>query len=313
MSVLHSRSFALPQRKVPTDVKSDVYCDSVSQTRRLIWHQSTDNLLYSDADLPASEPRELEMAQLKRKSLGRSTSPDENGHRDAPAKRLKLEDDAGASPEAKEQIDPHGSIVKKNGVTRAQDTVLKQENHSLRERLPEESATVSGSPEQQRRPSESSRRERSPHQGSRSPEQFRRPSDSRRRGSTPPSARDRRESEASRRGSVSQQRAVGEKDRNRRRPEASRDEEKKRGKRLFGGLLSTLSQTTTNSQHKRRQEIEKKQQEKAAKQKIEDDQRRTERLAKLARIRKVEQVRFDEQVVSGPLHTQTCLRMRVLC
>lgn len=251
------------------------------------------------------------MTQLKRKSLGRSASPDENGHRDAPAKRLKVEDVAGASPEAEEQLDAHGSIVKKNGATYDQDTILERESRSLGERLPEESATVSRSPQQQRRPSESSRRDRSPHHGSRSPGQLRRPSDSRRRGSSPPAARDRRGSEASRRGSVSQQRGFGEKDRNRRRPEASRDEEKKRGKRLFGGLLSTLSQTTTNSQQKRRLEIEKKQQEKATKQKIEDDQRRTERLAKLARVRNAEQVRFDEQVVSGPLRARTCLRMRV--
>lgn len=250
------------------------------------------------------------MTQLKRKSLGRSASPDENDHRDAPAKRLKIEGVAGASPETEEQIDAYGSTFKENGATYNQDTVLERECRSLGERLPEESATVSRSPQQQRRPSESSRRDRSPHQGSRSPDQFRRPSDSRRRDSSPPAARDRRGSGTSRRGSVSQQRGFGEKDRNRRRPEASRDEEKKRGKRLFGGLLSTLSQTTTNSQQKRRLEIEKKQQEKAAKQKIEDDQRRTERLAKLDRIRKVEQVRFDEQVVSGLLRAQTCLRMR---
>lgn len=76
-------------------------------------------------------------------------------------------------------------------------------------------------------------------------------------------------------------------------------EEKKRGKRLFGGLLNTLSQTTSNSQQKRRQEVEKRQQERAAKQRTEDDNRRSERLAKLDKIRRVEQVRFDEQVVRG--------------
>lgn len=101
----------------------------------------------------------------------------------------------------------------------------------------------------------------------------------------------RRDSEISRRGSVT----VIEKDRNSR--DSFSQEEKKRGKRLFGGLLSTLSQTTNNSQQKRRQEVEKRQQERAAKQRIKDDKRRSERLAKLNKTRKVEQVRFDEQVV----------------
>lgn len=98
----------------------------------------------------------------------------------------------------------------------------------------------------------------------------------------------RRDSETSRKESVT----VDRSSRN-----SFSQEEKKRGKRLFGGLLSTLSQTTNNSQQKRRQEVEKRQQERAAKQRIEDDKRRSERFAKLDKIRKVEQVRFDEQAV----------------
>ncbi|KAJ9131166.1 hypothetical protein NKR23_g11825 [Pleurostoma richardsiae] len=74
-------------------------------------------------------------------------------------------------------------------------------------------------------------------------------------------------------------------------------EERKRGQRLFGGLLSTLSQTNSNSQHKRRLEIERRQQEKAQQRKIEDDKRRTEKLEKLSHVRKIEQVKFDEQVM----------------
>lgn len=77
-------------------------------------------------------------------------------------------------------------------------------------------------------------------------------------------------------------------------------EEKKRGQRLFGGLLSTLSQTTTSSQQKKRLEIERRQQEKAQQQRVEHDKRRSEKLAKLKNIRKIEQVKFDEQVVRSP-------------
>lgn len=120
----------------------------------------------------------------------------------------------------------------------------------------------------------------------------RRAYDSRRRDSpSPPRRSGRRDSELSQRESV----ALPERDRNNR--NSFSQEEKKRGKRLFGGLLSTLSQTTSNSQQKRRQEVEKKQQERAAKQRTEDDKRRSERLAKLDKTRKVEQIRFDEQVV----------------
>lgn len=76
------------------------------------------------------------------------------------------------------------------------------------------------------------------------------------------------------------------------------DEEKKRGQRLFGGLLSTLSRKTDTSQQKKRQEIERRQQERAQAHKIEDDKRRAEKLAKLTHVRKIEQVNWDEQVVS---------------
>ncbi|KAI0603213.1 pinin/SDK/memA/ protein conserved region-domain-containing protein [Biscogniauxia sp. FL1348] len=81
------------------------------------------------------------------------------------------------------------------------------------------------------------------------------------------------------------------------RRESTIQEEKRRGKRLFGGLLSTLSQTTTSSQQKRRQEIERRQQAKVHQQQAEDDKQREEKLAKLSAIRRVEQVKFDEQVM----------------
>ncbi|TWU76677.1 hypothetical protein ED733_000162 [Metarhizium rileyi] len=81
------------------------------------------------------------------------------------------------------------------------------------------------------------------------------------------------------------------------RRESATQEEKKRGKRLFGGLLSTLSQTSTNSQHKRRQEIERRQQERIQKQRDEDDQKRSEKVAKVKEARMVEHIDFEGQVM----------------
>lgn len=82
------------------------------------------------------------------------------------------------------------------------------------------------------------------------------------------------------------------------RRQSALQEERRRGKRLFGGLLSTLSQTTSSSQQKRRQEIERRQQAKVHQQRAEDDKQREEKLAKLRTVRKVEQIKFDEKVVS---------------
>jgi hypothetical protein len=74
-------------------------------------------------------------------------------------------------------------------------------------------------------------------------------------------------------------------------------EERKRGKRLFGGLINTLSQSASDTQQKRRQDIEKRQQEKARLQKAEDETRRAEKLRKLKEVRTKEQVKFDEESV----------------
>lgn len=76
-------------------------------------------------------------------------------------------------------------------------------------------------------------------------------------------------------------------------------EEKKRGKRLFGGLLNTLSQTNTNNaQQKRRHEIERRQHERIEKQRVEDDLRRSEKSSQLREARMARQSEFEEQVVS---------------
>ncbi|KAJ0387932.1 hypothetical protein COL922a_001210 [Colletotrichum nupharicola] len=82
-----------------------------------------------------------------------------------------------------------------------------------------------------------------------------------------------------------------------RRGNLSKEEEKKRGKRLFGGLLSTLSQINTSSQHKKRREVEQRQQERAQKQRAEDDRRRAEKLARITEVRWQEQIKFDEKVM----------------
>lgn len=75
-------------------------------------------------------------------------------------------------------------------------------------------------------------------------------------------------------------------------------EEKKRGRRLFGGLLHTLSQPASNSgQQKRRQDAERRQLEKAQNQRVEDDKRRLERLSNILHIRETEQVKFHDEVV----------------
>lgn len=79
---------------------------------------------------------------------------------------------------------------------------------------------------------------------------------------------------------------------------SSVQEEKKRGQRLFGGLLSTLSQSTPTGQQKRRQDIEKRQAEKAQQQKLDDEVRKAEKLAKLIKIRAIEQTKFIEESVS---------------
>jgi hypothetical protein len=90
-------------------------------------------------------------------------------------------------------------------------------------------------------------------------------------------------------------------------------EERKRGKRLFGGLLNTLSQANTNGPNKRRREIEQRQHERVQRQRHEDDQKRAEQLARVKRVRMAEQISFEEDVVSfkGPTRrTQANLTLR---
>lgn len=243
------------------------------------------------------------MSSAKRKSPARSASPSQSGDGDAPNKRLRVERVASPNAEAGEHANRSSSISNQN--EHQQSTIPTDCER-------EDMDAVATSDEQHRRASESSKHEASSPTALRSSDRDRPPPDVKRHEfSPPPSGRDRRGSEVSRRGSSSNQAVSEGRVRDRRSVQVNRDEERKRGKRLFGGLLSTLSQTTTNSVQKRRQEIEKKQQEKATKQKIEDDKRRAERLAKLDGIRKIEQVRFDEQVVSYPREAEVDLYVRL--
>ncbi|KAI1757833.1 hypothetical protein F4782DRAFT_146973 [Xylaria castorea] len=95
------------------------------------------------------------------------------------------------------------------------------------------------------------------------------------------------------------------------RREMARQEEKKRGRRLLGGLMNTLNQASAGSQHRKRQDIERRQQAKSTQQRAEEDRLRTQRLSKLEAVRKVEQLKFDEQVMQTK-HTDMLAKAQFL-
>jgi hypothetical protein len=87
----------------------------------------------------------------------------------------------------------------------------------------------------------------------------------------------------------------------RRGPGVLTTEEKKRGRRLFGGLLSTLSQTNRNAarQPSKKLETERRHLERTVhKRADEDDKASVIKLADLSRLRQIAQIKFDEEVVS---------------
>ncbi len=90
--------------------------------------------------------------------------------------------------------------------------------------------------------------------------------------------------------------------RERTRRRLGKDEEKKRGQRLFGALLGTLSQNSPTTAQKRRADIERKQQTKLKQQAQEYDARKKEDLEKLLSVRRREQKKFDEQSVGVRLN-----------
>lgn len=81
------------------------------------------------------------------------------------------------------------------------------------------------------------------------------------------------------------------------RKDSASQEEKKRGRRLFGGLLGTLGQNDAGSQQRKRHGIEKRSQDRIAKQIEEEDRRREDGLARITEVRRAEQVVFLEKVV----------------
>lgn len=83
------------------------------------------------------------------------------------------------------------------------------------------------------------------------------------------------------------------------RRKSSAIEEKQRGKRLFGGLLSALSRTTPDGSQKRREEAEKRQAAKAQQLEVEAKAREAEMLEKRTKLRKAQQIKWDENSVSN--------------
>lgn len=212
---------------------------------------------------PTSAPNDTAMADPQ--SNKRKASVDDDLENEAPAspKRVKL-DEPGADTHAED------GTAQEPKPTPGQEDEVTDTKADLPEKLKEEIPK-----QEQIDPSGAPLRDRSPRQ-SRSPTLSRRasiPTPELKQGPGPGTGADRG------RKSISEQ-------------------EKKRGQRLFGGLLSTLSQKPANSQQKKRLEIERRQQERAQQRRAEDDKRRVEKLARLNHARKIEQVKFDEQVVS---------------
>ena len=82
-------------------------------------------------------------------------------------------------------------------------------------------------------------------------------------------------------------------------------EEKKRGKRLFGGLLTTVSQRSAGPLQTRRFEIEQRQRERAKKQRDTDDRREAKRLARLREEKESEKIWVEESAVSYPHYSMS--------
>lgn len=90
------------------------------------------------------------------------------------------------------------------------------------------------------------------------------------------------------------------------RPRGGRDEDRKRGQRLFGGLLGTLSQSSSSAAQRRRADIEKKQQEKLKSQDAEYGELKKRRKEQRDEIRRRETPLYEREAVcscSIRLHT----------
>ncbi|KAJ5983111.1 hypothetical protein N7481_005210 [Penicillium waksmanii] len=76
-----------------------------------------------------------------------------------------------------------------------------------------------------------------------------------------------------------------------------KEDERKRGQRLFGGLLGTLSQSSTSAAQKRRADIEKRQQDKLKNQAEEFDGRQSRRKERREAIRKKEMPFYEREAM----------------
>jgi hypothetical protein len=79
-----------------------------------------------------------------------------------------------------------------------------------------------------------------------------------------------------------------------------REEDRKRGQRLFGGLLGTLSQSSTTAAQKRRADIEKRQQDKLKSQADEYDGLKKRRKERRDAIRRKEKPFYEREAVCWP-------------
>ncbi|CAG8182664.1 unnamed protein product [Penicillium olsonii] len=105
------------------------------------------------------------------------------------------------------------------------------------------------------------------------------PQSERRRRSSPPAAG----------GDSSEQKAE--------RPRGGREEDRKRGQRLFGGLLGTLSQKPSIAAQRRRADIEKKQQEKLKTQDVEYDELRKRRKEEREELRRRQAPLYEREAM----------------
>jgi hypothetical protein len=81
-----------------------------------------------------------------------------------------------------------------------------------------------------------------------------------------------------------------------------REDERKRGQRLFGGLLGTLSQSSNSAAQKRRADIEKRQQDKLKSQDNEYDGLKKRHKDRRDVIRRKEKPFYEREAVGLPFH-----------
>ncbi|KAJ5770216.1 uncharacterized protein N7511_002267 [Penicillium nucicola] len=81
------------------------------------------------------------------------------------------------------------------------------------------------------------------------------------------------------------------------RPRGGREEDRKRGQRLFGGLLGTLSQSSSSAASKRRADIERKQQDKLKSQDLQYDELKKQRKEQREALRRKETPLYEREAM----------------